>query len=120
MSKLKETVFVGRDNGIRLSLYEDGIALMTAYPDLVPTRWLLTIHSTTPIEFDSDTDSVFSWDSENSIVEISIGSSLTTSDATASVPVTLRLFADIFSNGIVLLHPTCTPDKLYITICSEG
>lgn len=119
MSKLKETVFVGRDNAIRIELKEDGVILATAYPGLTPTRWLLTIHAASPVVIDSDTNpEAFEWDGDLSIVELRLGSILTT--ATSYVPCTLRLFSAEFPNGVVFVHPLCTTDKLFIRICTEG
>jgi hypothetical protein len=119
MSTLKETVFVGKDNEIRLLLKEDDIVLMTAYPSLVPSRWQLTIASDPEILIDSDTNpDAFNWISESSILELAIGSIVTTAMGYTSA--TLRMYAPIFPNGVVLIHPTCTPDKLKIRICDEG
>lgn len=119
--KLYETLFVGRDNAIRLTLSEDTSLLSDAYPDLVPTRWLLTIGTNPPTEFDSSLQSgLFSWDHETSVLQMSFGPSLSPSLAALKASTTLRMWSAEFPNGVVLLHPTCTPDKLFITICNEG
>lgn len=117
MSTLKETVFISRGNEIRLLLKEDGVALMTAYPSLAPSRWVLTINASTPITVDSNTNpEAFTWDADNSILEIAAGA-LVGSSTLAYTAATLTLYAPTFSSGVILLHPTCTPDKLKIRIC---
>ena len=121
MSKLVETIYVGRDNAIRLTLLEDQTPLKEVYTNLSPTRWLLTIHAQTPIVFDSDIDSTaFDWDSTSSVLQIQIGPLVGSEHATLKASTTLRMFSAEFPNGVVFAHPTCTTDKLYITICSEG
>jgi hypothetical protein len=121
MSKLIETIYVGRDNAIRLTLSEDSVPLKIAYPNLSPTRWLMTIHTDTPIVFDSSVDSTaFDWDDESSVLQIQIGPLVTAENAVSKAATTLRMFSGEFPNGVVFAHPTCTKDKLFITICSEG
>ena len=117
MSTLKETVFIGHDNEIRLLLKEDDVVLMDAYPTLAPSRWVLTIDSSTPIEVDSDdSPSAFSWDADNSVLEMALGD-FVGDDQVAYTSATLVLYAPSFADGLILLHPTCTPDKLKIRIC---
>jgi hypothetical protein len=116
MSTLKETVFIDRANEIRLYLKEDDIALMEAYPTLAPSRWVLTIDSSPEVEIDSSVNpEAFTWDDTNSILEIAIGPLVTETLSYTSAKLTM--YAPTFSDGLILLHPTCTPDKLKIRIC---
>ena len=48
MSTLKETIYAGRNNTIRLLLSEDDQLFHVAYPDVTPTRWVFTVHAATP------------------------------------------------------------------------
>ena len=119
MSELRETVYIGYDNAIRLALTEDDDALMTAYPTLSPSRWVLTIQHTTPITFDSATAaSAFDWDSTDSILELYLGPEVT--EEIGYTAATLVMYdATLFPNGLVLLHPSTTPDRLKIRIQDE-
>ena len=121
MGKLKEVVFTGRDNVIRLALAEDGTPLMAAYPELIPARWLLTIHAATSVDIDSDIDTeAFVWDPDASVIELRLGVVLTNSAPVSAAACTLSLFSTEFPNGVILVHPTCTPDRLMLTICGAG
>jgi hypothetical protein len=116
MSILKETVFIGYDNAIRLSLLEDGVLFQAAYPTVTPTRWVLIVHTSIPIEIDSDvTADAFSWDSVNSVLELKLGSSLST--ALDYTPTSLLMYAAEWPNGLVWFDPYCTPDTLLIRAC---
>lgn len=116
MSKLKETVFAGRNNVIRLALSEDGVLFHVAYPGVTPTRWVLTIEAETPIEVDSSVSaSAFYWDSATSILELRLGNEV--SDALDFTPCSLVMYSTTWPDGLVWVNPTCTPDKLTIRIC---
>jgi hypothetical protein len=116
MATIKETVFIDRANEIRLLLKEDDVPLMTAYPTLAPSRWVLTIASSPEIEIDSDVNpEAFSWDSDNSILELAIGPLV--SSTLAYTAAKLTMYSASWSDGLILLHPTCTPDALKIRIC---
>lgn len=126
MSTLKETVYAGRNNAIRVTLLEDGVLLQDAYPDMTPTRWVLTIHATTtvngattdtPIVVDSDSDAgVFDWDATTSVLELQLGGLL--SEALDFTLTSLVMYAAEWPTGLVWFNPTCTPDKLLIRVCS--
>ena len=113
MTTLKETAFVDHDNKIRLQLYEDDVVFATAYPTTTPSAWLLemgdeTIDSTVNPE-------CFTWDGTNSILELNLGGFFTEEVPFTSVKLTV--IADIWPNGVVWVHPTCTPDRLMIHVC---
>lgn len=117
MSTLKETVFVNRDNVIRLALYEDGILFQTAYPSVVPNRFVLTINSDPEIEVDSNSEpTAFGWDDSTSTLELSLGSILST--AMSYTPCTLVIYSSQWPDGICWFNPTCSPDKLMIRACT--
>ena len=117
MSTVKETVFINRNNVIRLVLYEDGVLFQTAYPAVVPTRWVLKINSSPITEIDSDTyPMVFGWDSATSTLELALGSLLTT--AMSYTACTLVLYAAQWPEGVVWFNPSCSPDKLLIRVCN--
>lgn len=132
MSTLKETAYVGRNNAIRIALSEDGTLFQTAYPNVSPDRWVLTIAATTtttvdgvttttetPIVMDSDTTpTAFDWDDANSVLELRLGAFVT-----APLPYTLStliMYAPEWPDGLVWMNPTCTPDKLLIRICDQS
>lgn len=115
MSEIRETVYIGRDNSIRLLLKEDNVALMTAHPTLSPSRWLLTVHAVTPIVADSAVNpELFSWNAAESVLELYLGSKVTTEIGYAVA--TLVMYDAQFPNGLVLLHPSTTPDRLRIRV----
>lgn len=117
MSTLKETVYAGRNNAIRIALSEDGVLFQVAYPDVNPTRWLLTIEADTPITIDSDVNPEgFDWDSETSVLELRLGSLV--SDALGYTLCTLVMYSIEWPAGLVWMNPTCTPDKLTIRVCT--
>lgn len=118
MSSLKETVYVGRDNAIRLILNEDGVSFHVAYPLITPSRWVLTINASPEIEIDSDLNpDAFDWDETTSVLELRLGSILSTAmNYTTSV---LTVYAAQWPNGVVWVNPTCTPDKLLIRVCDQ-
>jgi len=110
--KLKETVYIGRDNVIRLSLLEDGAAFATAYPTVTPTRWVLSFGTN---EIDSDTDpSAFDWDAVNSILQISLGDLISAASDYAAAELTV--YSADWPDGIVWIHPTASPDRLSIRV----
>lgn len=114
MTILKETVYIDRDNTIRLALYEDSSLLKTAYPSLVPTRWILTIDTGTPIVVDSNTSpGAFNWDGTNSVIELALSGEIVSGFATYT-GTTLVMYSTEFPNGVVLLHPDYSHDKLKI------
>lgn len=110
--KLKENVYIGRDNAIRLQLLEDGVVYSTVYPAVTPTRWVLAVDT---LIFDSAINpEAFAWDSANSILELHLGALVMEAlDFTAAE---LTIYASEWPDGIVWLHPISTPDKLYIRI----
>jgi hypothetical protein len=117
VSTLKETVFAGRNNAIRLALSEDGVLFQTAYPDVTPLRWVLTIEAETPVEIDSDVSAgAFDWDSETSVLELRLGSLV--SEALSYTLCTLVMYSVEWPAGLVWFNPTCTPDKLSIRVCT--
>ena len=117
MSTLKETVYAGRNNAVRLALSEDGIAFQVAYPSVAPSRWVLTIEAATPIVVDSNiTASAFDWDSAASVLELRLGGVL--SDALGYTLCTLVMYSAEWPAGLVWFNPTCTPDKLNIRVCT--
>lgn len=119
MSTLKETVFVNRNNAVRLELKEDGVLFQTAYPAVTPTRWILTINDTTPIVVDSDTaPTAFDWDGTTSVLELRLGALVST--ALTYTLCTLVMYAAEWPLGLVWINPTCTPDKLTIRICTNS
>lgn len=110
--KIKETVYIGRNNAIRISLMEDGSDFSTAYPAVTPTRWVLTFDD---YEIDSDINpDAFDWDSANSILQISLGDLV--NDAADYLAAELTVYAAEWPNGIVWVHPTASPDRLYIRV----
>jgi hypothetical protein len=118
MSSLKETVYVGRNNAIRLILNEDDVAFHTAYPTVDPTRWVLTINAIPAIEIDSDVNpEAFNWDETTSVLELRLGALLSTAfDYTTSI---LTVYAAQWPNGMTWVNPNCTPDKLLIRVCDQ-
>lgn len=119
MTVLKETVFAGRDNVVRLELKEDSVLFQLAYPAVTPSRWVLTINTIEPIEIDSDdTPSAFDWDSATSILELRIGDLVT--EAVNYTSCTLVMYAIEWPLGLVWINPTCTPDKLTLRICDNS
>jgi len=114
MSLFRETVYLDRDNVIRLELREDEELLRVKYPGLVPTKWELIIATTPPTTISSDTHpEAFNWEGDVSVLEIAIQAVLTQafSDFTA---VTLILYSAEFPNGLIYLHPLYTRDILKI------
>ena len=119
MSTVKETIFVGRNNVIRLILSEEGTLFADAYPGITPTRWVFTINTTVPIIVDSDiTPLAFDWDVVHSIVEIHLGALVTT--AVGYTSATLVIYSSIWPDGVVWINPTCTPDKLLVRVCDQS
>lgn len=119
MSALKETVFVGRNNVLRLTLSEDATPFATAYPSTTPTRWVFTINTTPPVIIDSSTTpSAFDWDAVNSILEIRPGSLV--SAAVDYTLATLVIYAAEWPEGLVWVSPTCTPDKILVRVCDNS
>lgn len=117
MSTVKESVFINRDNVIRLVLYEDGELFQTVYPSVTPDRWIFKINSSPITEIDSeDYPEAFGWDSSTSTLELSLGSLLTT--AMNYTACTLVLYATEWPDGIVWFNPSCSPDKLMIRVCN--
>ena len=117
MSTLKETVFVSRNNVIRLVLYEDGEEFNTVYTGVVPSRWILKINTDPEIEVDSaSSPELFNWDSASSTLELSLGSVIDT--AMNYTLCTLVVYAEQWPDGIVWFNPTCSPDKLMIRACN--
>ncbi len=118
MSSLKETVYLGRNNAIRLILNEDGVVFHTAYPDVDPTRWVLTINTTPEIEIDSDVNpEAFDWDETSSVLELRLGALVSTAfDYTTSI---LTVYAAQWPEGMTWVNPICTPDKLLIRVCDQ-
>ena len=118
MSSLKETVYIGRNNAIRLILNEDGVAFHTAYPDVDPTQWVLTINTTPAITIDSDVNpEAFDWDETTSVLELRLGAMLSTAfNYTTAI---LTVYAAQWPDGMVWVNPTCTPDKLLIRVCDQ-
>lgn len=117
MSDIKETIFAGRNNVIRLQLSEDAQLFHEAYPDVTPTRWVLTIYAAMPIVVDSDvTASAFDWDEAISVLELRLGSLVT--DLLAYTNTSLVMYSAGWPLGIVWANPTCTPDKLQVRICT--
>jgi len=118
MSSLKETVYIGRNNAIRLILNEDGVAFHTAYPDVDPTQWVLTISTTPAITIDSDVNpEAFDWDETTSVLELRLGAMLSTAfNYTTAI---LTVYAAQWPDGMVWVNPTCTPDKLLIRVCDQ-
>lgn len=109
---LRETVYVDRDNAIRLQLLEDGVEFSTAYPAVTPTRWVLAVDDLT---FDSDVNpEAFDWDSADSILELSLGALVT--DPLDFTAAELTLYAAEWPYGIVWLHPTASPDRLFLRV----
>ena len=116
MSTLKETVFTGRNNTIRLMLSEDDQLFHVAYPDVTPTRWLFTVYTTPPVVVDSDdTPSAFDWDAATSILELKLGGLF--SESLAYTGTSLVMYSAVWPAGIVWANPTCSPDKLQIRVC---
>lgn len=119
MSTLKETVFVGRNNVIRLTLSEDSTLFSTAYPTTTPTRWVLTLNTTVPVIVDSDiSPDAFDWDAVNSILEIRMGALVAT--AVDYTSITLVVYAAEWPAGMVWVNPTCTPDKILVRVCDHS
>ena len=119
MSTVKETVFIDRDNSIRLILSEEGTLFADKYPGITPTRWVFTINTTVPIVVDSTvTPSAFTWDGVHSIIEIHLGALVTT--AVGYTTATLVIYSPIWPDGVVWINPTCTPDKLLVRICDNS
>ena len=118
MSTLKETVYIGRNNAIRLILSEDDEAFNDAYPSVTPTKWALTINATPAIEIDSDDHpEAFDWDDSNSVLELRLGQLLSTAmNYTTAI---LTVYAAQWPEGLVWVNPTCTPDKLLIRVCDQ-
>ncbi len=118
MSTLKETVYAGRNNVIRLALSEDGVLFHDAYPTTTPERWVLTINADTPIIIDSDVSpEAVAWDETTSVLELRLGAFVT--DPLAFTLCTLVLYTAEWPDGLVWINPTCTPDKLQIRICDN-
>ena len=116
MSTLKETVYVGRNNTIRLLLSEDDQLFHDAYPEVTPTRWVFTIYAATPIVVDSDTTpTAFDWDAATSILEMRLGGLV--ADALAYTNTSLVMYSSVWPLGIVWANPTCSPDKLQVRVC---
>lgn len=110
--KLKETIYAGRNNSIRLKILEDGIPFAIAYPTVTPTRWVLVVGS---LIFDStDIPNSFSWDSETSVLEILLGNQVASAiDFTAAE---MTLYSAEWPDGVIWLHPTASQDRLLIRI----
>lgn len=119
MSTVKETVFIDRDNAIRLILSEEGTLFTDKYPGVTPTRWVFTINTTVPIVVDSAvTPLAFTWDVAYSIIEIHLGAFVTA--AVGYTTATLVIYSSIWPDGVVWINPTCTPDKLLIRVCDQS
>lgn len=119
MSTLKETIFAGRDNTIRLLLSEDDLLFHVAYPAVIPTRWVFTIHSATPVVIDSaTTPTAFDWDGTASILELKLGSLVST--ALSYTSTSLVMYSAVWPQGIVWVHPTCSPDRLQVRVCNAS
>lgn len=117
MSALQETVYLGRNNAIRLQLSEDGIDFATAYPEVTPTRWILIIHDDPEIVVDSDdSPTVFDWTALTSTLEIRLGSVVT--EAMTYTSASLVVYSAYWPDGVVWVNPTCTPDTLKIRVCN--
>jgi hypothetical protein len=118
MSSLKETVYAGRNNAIRLLLNEDGVAFDVAYPDVDPTQWVLTINTTPAITIDSDVNpEAFDWNKTTSVLELRLGLLLSTAfNYTTAI---LTVYSAAWPEGMVWVNPTCTPDKLLIRVCDQ-
>lgn len=116
---LKETIYAGRNNVIRLILSEDSQPFHLAYPGVTPTRWLFKIYADPTIEFDSDINlSAFSWDSLTSTLEIRLGTLITSGlDYTDT---SLVIYSSIWPSGIVWTNPTCSPDTLQVRVCTTS
>ena len=118
MSQLRETIFLGRDNVIRLQLSEDRVLFNKAYPNINPDRWVLTINSELPLVIDSELNpEVFDWGDEESILELNLGQFLT--EMMPFTPTTLVLYTVQWPHGLVWFNPTCTPDQLLIRVCNQ-
>jgi hypothetical protein len=66
---------------------------------------------------DSDAlDDSFSWDSEQSILTLSLGGA---DLDTGSSLVQLVIYSDLWPDGVVWIHPTRTPDKLRLVTIVE-
>jgi len=116
MSTLKETIFVNRNNTIRLLLSEDDQLFHVAYPAVTPTRWIFTIHAATPVVVDSDTTpSAFDWDAGTSILELKLGALV--SAALSYTSTSLVMYSVVWPQGIVWANPTCSPDRLQVRVC---
>jgi len=117
MSTLKETVFAGRNNTIRLLLSEDDQLFHVAYPDVTPTRWVFTIYAVPPIVVDSDTTpAAFDWNGETSILEMRLGGLV--ADALAYTNTALVMYSPVWPSGVVWVNPNCSPDKLQVRVCT--
>lgn len=111
--RLNETIYIGRDNAIRLQLLEDGVAFATVYPSVTPTRWVLAVDT---LLFDSAVNpEAFAWDSASSTLELTLGN-LVTVALDPPEAAELTVFSSEWPDGIVWLHPVSTPDRLYITV----
>ncbi len=102
-----------RDNVVRLRLMEDGEPLHVRY-EISPTftRFVLYLGE---ITVDSDTaPTAFSYDPLTSLLELRLANALTA--AVARTPVTLVLYCAAWSNGVVWLHPSATPDRLDLQV----
>jgi hypothetical protein len=117
MSALNETVYLGRNNAIRLQLSEDGVDFYTAYPDVTPTRWILIIHTAAEIVVDSLVEpAAFDWTAETSTLELRLGNIFT--EVMGYTITSLVVYSAYWPDGVVWVNPTCTPDTLKIRVCN--
>lgn len=120
MSKIRATLFIGKNNSIPLVLKSGEDLLTEQSPDISPTRWRFLIHAPTLVEIDSnDNPEAFVWSSALSMVDLKPGPllSVVTDDY---VDTTLILYdAILFPDGLTYLHPTSTPDQLQVLIDDE-
>lgn len=111
-----DTIFAGRNNSIILQLSLNNELLTTKYPNIIPTRWVFTIESSPEQIFDSSLNpECFSWDLNNSFIEIKIGTLF--SSASGYKRTRLIMYAAEWPNGIVWLSP-CTIDTLSVRVCA--
>lgn len=112
MSDLNEIVYIGHDNAVRLMLMEDGAPFAEKYPNVTPDRFVVTFGGK---EIDSDqVPSAFRWIAEESTVEMNLGPVVTEECVPTSAKIVV--YAAPWPNGIVWVHPTSTPDHLYLRV----
>jgi hypothetical protein len=112
MSDLDETVYIGHDNAVRLMLLEDGTPFGDKYPTVTPDRFVISFGA---VRIDSDqSPTAFRWIADESTLEISIGPVVTEEYPPTSAKIVV--YAAPWPNGIVWVHPTRTPDHLYLRV----